>query len=65
MNSKSCSSNPEEGGGQRVGEEPRNNNKNKQKVQKTNNKIADLSRNISIISLNVNVLNIPIKDRDQ
>ena len=32
--------------------------------RKTNNKIVDLNPNISIITLNINGLNISIKNRD-
>lgn len=37
--------------------------KGKQKKQTENNKITDLTLNVSVITLNVNSLNIPIKDR--
>lgn len=44
-----------------IRQEKENRKIKKQNKQKTINKTADLSLNISIITLNVNVLNIPIK----
>jgi len=50
-----CSSSPQ-GGKKKKAEEQ----KTKKKIK---NKIADITPNISIITLNVNDLNIPVRDR--
>ena len=50
MDSKKCSSNPQE-------------KENRGNKEKTQNKMADISTNISMIRLGVNYLNTPIKDQ--
>ena len=47
-----CSSNPQEGKKKKAEEQ-----------KKIKNKIADITPNISIITLNVNDLNTPVRDR--
>lgn len=39
--------------------------RNRGNKQKINNKMVDLSPNLSVVTVNVSSLNIPLKDRDQ
>lgn len=61
MNSKSFSSNPEEGRGKKTKKQQQKQTSPKKRPQKTKNKKANLSPNISMITLNLNGLNISIK----
>ena len=56
---KKRSSNP-----QYVQEKETRETENKEKTQKAKNRMADLSSNISLIILNVNDLNTPIRGQD-
>ena len=56
---KKRSSNP-----QYVQEKETRETENKEKTQKAKNRMADLSSNISLITLNVNDLNTPIRGQD-